>query len=87
MDDIAHAKDQLIGSSVKMKGLLSTLQGFNINDYKYIGLIVSFEPTQEQLTNISKNDDARQKEFLIQMQEVLKREDIQKILKSKEINL
>ena len=35
----------------------------------------------------SKNDDARQKEFLIQMQEVLKREDIQKILKSKEINL
>ena len=26
----------------------------------------------------SKNDDARQKEFLIQMQEVLKREDIQK---------
>jgi len=35
----------------------------------------------------SKNDDGRQKEFLIQMQEVLKREDIQKLLKSNEINL
>ena len=35
----------------------------------------------------SKNDDSRQKEFLIQMQEVLKREDIQKILKNSEINL
>ena len=35
----------------------------------------------------SKNDDSRQKEFLIQMQEVLKREDIQKLLKSNEINL
>ena len=59
LDDITHAKDQLIGSSVKMKGLLSTLQGFDINDYKYIGLIVSFEPTQEQLTNISKKDDPK----------------------------
>ncbi|MBR3566994.1 MAG: hypothetical protein IKO46_10850 [Salinivirgaceae bacterium] len=57
-EDITHAKDQLIGSSVKLKGLLNTLQGFNTNDYKYIGLIVSFEPTQEQLTNISKNDNA-----------------------------
>ena len=35
----------------------------------------------------SKNDDARQKEFLVQMQEVLKREDIQKKLKSNEVNL
>ena len=35
----------------------------------------------------SKNDDGRQKEFLIQMQEVLKREDIQRLLKSNEINL
>lgn len=59
LDDIAQAKNQLIGSSVKMKGILSTLQGFNTDDYNYIGLIVSFEPTQEQLTNISKNDDAR----------------------------
>ena len=58
LEDITHAKDQLIGSSVKMKGLLSTLQGFNINDYKYIGLIVSFEATQEQLTTISKKDNA-----------------------------
>ena len=35
----------------------------------------------------SKNDDDKQTEILIQMQEVLKREDIQKLLKSSEINI
>ena len=35
----------------------------------------------------SKNDDEKQTEFLIQMQQVLKREDIQKLLQSNEINL
>lgn len=55
--EITHAKDQLIGSYVKMKGLLSTLQGYDCNEYKHIGIIVSFEPTQEQLTAISKLDN------------------------------
>ena len=35
----------------------------------------------------SKNDDERQKEFLDQMKEILKREDIQKMLKNNEVNL
>ena len=35
----------------------------------------------------SKNEDPRQKDILLQMQEVFKREDIQKILKNNEVNL
>ncbi len=58
-DEIAHAKDQLVGSYVNMKGLLSTLQGYGPDDYKAVGLIVSFEPTQEQLTSISQLDDRK----------------------------
>ncbi len=54
LDDIVYAKNQLVGSYVKFKGLLSCIQGYEQKDYKPIGLIVSFEPTQEQLTNISK---------------------------------
>lgn len=52
--DIMHANEQLKGSSVKMLGMLNLVQGFNLNDYKVCGLIVSFEPTQEQLTAVSK---------------------------------
>lgn len=59
LEDIVHAKDQLVGSYVKMKGILSTIQGYKSDDYKPVGLIVSYEPTQEQLTNISKIDDKR----------------------------
>lgn len=57
-EEIAKATNQLIGSYVKMKGLLSTLQGYDVNVYKPLGLIVSFEPTQEQLTAISKLDNS-----------------------------
>lgn len=52
--EIAKAKNQVIGSYVKMKGLFSTLQGYDVDDYKPVGIIVSFEPTQEQLNAISK---------------------------------
>lgn len=58
-DDIVHAKNQIIGSSVKMHGLLNTLQGFDRSDFKTVGLIVSFEPTEEQKTNLSKNEDRK----------------------------
>ena len=59
LEEIVKAKDQLVGTHVKIKGVLSTLQGYDINEYKPIGLIVSFAPTQEQLTTISKNYDKR----------------------------
>lgn len=64
---IAHAKDQIIGSSVKMKSLFSSLQGFDKSEFKAIGLIVSFEPTAEQITNITKNDGP-QSAFAIKLQ-------------------
>ena len=57
LENIVKAKDQLIGSFVKFKSLLSTLQGYKSDEYKAVGLIVSFEPTHEQLTDIGKNQD------------------------------
>ncbi len=57
LEDIKKAKDQIIGTSVKMKGICSTLQGYDLNEYKPLGLIASFEPTDEQISNISKSDD------------------------------
>lgn len=66
-DNIAHAKDQIVGSSVKMRSLLSFLQGFDKSEYKIIGLIVSFEPTEEQITNITKNEGSKSA-FAIRLQ-------------------
>lgn len=66
-DEIAKAKNQIVGSSVKMKSLISSLQGFDLSDFKTIGLIVSFEPTDEQITNLSKNED-RKSSFAISLQ-------------------
>lgn len=66
-DEIAKAKDQIVGSSVKIKSLMSSLQCFDISDFKTIGLIVSFEPTDEQITNLSKNED-RKSSFAMSLQ-------------------
>ncbi len=66
-DNIVHAKDQIVGSIVKMKSLLASLQGFDKSEYKIIGLIVSFEPTEEQITNITK-DEGPKSAFAIRLQ-------------------
>lgn len=58
-EEIAHAKDQIVGSWVKIRSLFQTLQDFDLDKYKPIGLIVSFEPTQEQLDALSKNYDLK----------------------------
>lgn len=65
LEDIVKAKDQLVGSFVKFKGLLSCIQGYKQEEFKPIGIIVSFEPTQEQLTSISKIQDIRSSFALI----------------------
>lgn len=51
---IFHARCQLLGSYIKMKGLMSTVRGFAENDFIPIGLIVSFESTSEQRNLYSK---------------------------------
>lgn len=53
-DQIFHARCQLLGSYIKMKGLMSTVRGFTENDFIPIGLIVSFESTAEQRDYYSK---------------------------------
>lgn len=59
LEEIVKAKNQLIGSFVKFKSILSSIQGYKSEEYKPVGIIVSFEPTQEQLTNCSKIQDRR----------------------------
>ena len=54
LKQIFHARCQLLGSYIKMKGLMSTVRGFAENDFIPIGLIVSFESTSEQRNNYSK---------------------------------
>lgn len=58
-EEIGHAKDQIVGSLVKVRSLFHTLQGVNLDEYKPIGLIVSFQPTIEQISAVSKNDDKK----------------------------
>lgn len=58
-DEIVHAKDQIVGSLVKIRSLFHTLQGVELDEYKPIGLIVSFQPTDEQINALSKNEDMK----------------------------
>lgn len=58
-DEIVHAKDQIVGSLVKIRSLFHTLQGVKLDEYKPIGLIVSFQPTDEQINALSKNEDMK----------------------------
>ena len=57
--EIGHAKDQIVGSLVKIRSLFHTLQGVKLDEYKPIGLIVSFQPTDEQINALSKNEDMK----------------------------
>lgn len=58
-DEIGHAKDQIVGSLVKVRSLFHTLQGVNLDEYTPIGLIVSFQPTDEIISAVSKNYDLK----------------------------
>lgn len=58
-DEIVHAKDQIVGSLVKIRSLFHTLQGVKLDEYRPIGLIVSFQPTDEQINALSKNEDMK----------------------------
>lgn len=57
--EIGHAKDQIVGSLVKIRSLFHTLQEVKLDEYKPIGLIVSFQPTDEQINALSKNEDMK----------------------------
>lgn len=59
LEEIAKAKEQIVGSLINMNGILSTLQGYNLSEYKILGLIASFEPTDEQLSFISKQQSLK----------------------------
>lgn len=56
LEDIVHAKDQLVATYVNLVGTMSTLQDFRLDEYKVCGIIAAFEPTLEQISNL-KGDD------------------------------
>jgi ubiquitin-protein ligase len=98
-----EANKLIKGQSIERRLTMNDIKHMNINQLEYyinlfkkkiesddinLYIINTFSILSgKAIEYYSKNDDGRQKEFLIQMQEVLKREDIQKLLKSSEINL
>lgn len=55
--EIQKAKEQVIGSYLKMHSLLSLLQGYRKDEIEVRGLIVSFEPETEKLLAIEKKSE------------------------------
>lgn len=55
--EIQKAKEQVIGSYLKIHSLLSLLQGYRKEEIEVRGLIVSFKPETERLLAIEKNSE------------------------------
>lgn len=51
-EQIAHAKEQIIGTLLRLKAQMSILQ--SIPDWEYHGIIVSYAPTEAQLIAVNK---------------------------------
>jgi hypothetical protein len=54
VSEIASAKDQIIGSYLKLHALLSLLQVYKQGEFEIRGIIASFSPTDEMLSFLSK---------------------------------
>lgn len=52
--EIVSAKDQIIGSYLKIHALLSLLQDYKQEEFEIRGIIASFSPTDEMLSFMSK---------------------------------
>lgn len=52
--NISKARSQIEASYVKLIMLLNSMEGFQVEDYKYRALIVSMEPETETLVNMIK---------------------------------
>lgn len=53
VSEIASAKDQIIGSYLKLHALLSLLQVYKQEELVIRGIIASFSPTDETLSNMT----------------------------------
>lgn len=58
---IAKAKDQIIGSYLKLHSLLSLLQSYNPEEWIIKGIIASFAPDTEQQALLSRQKEAGNK--------------------------
>lgn len=61
---IAHAKEQIVGTLLRLKAQMSILQAKP--NWEYHGVIVSYEPSEMQLTNVNKltSKDAKFSSYL-----------------------
>lgn len=64
-EDICKAQKQIVATCVKMKAIFSTLQGYNSEEYKQIGIIAAFELNMEEKTSF--NHSQRQGEFALSL--------------------
>lgn len=58
-ESIIHAKEQLVGSYLKLHALFSLLQAYNKEDLEVRGIIASFLPTEETLSYLKNMEDIK----------------------------
>lgn len=64
IDAVNKAKDQIVGSFLKLLGQLSMLQDFDKNNIEMRGIIVAYEATTERLADAKKLTDRKARFFL-----------------------
>lgn len=65
-ESIVHAKEQLVGSFLKLHALFSLLQAYNKEDLEVRGIIASFLPTEETLSYL-KNQENKKNRFCVRL--------------------
>ena len=59
VDNLAKAKDQLVGTFINLRATLSVLQNVDLSNYSILGLIACYEPNNEIISAISKREDKK----------------------------
>ena len=67
-DQIVHAREQIVGSYIKILALLNTLQGFDMNRIEMRGVIFAYEMNPERLS-IFKNTSEIATRFCLKLYE------------------
>lgn len=66
-EEISSAKNQLLGSFMEWHALFSLLQDYQASDFVWHGVIVSFEPSPERLSNLMADLDDQRVSFCLRL--------------------
>lgn len=58
-ESITHAKDQIVGSLIKLRSVLSILQGFNTKNIEMRGIIFAYDMNSDRLSYFKNTSDPR----------------------------